>query len=200
MSELVLATANGGKVRELQALLAGHDYHVRTQAEFACPEVPETGLSFVENALIKARNAARHCGLPAIADDSGLACDALNGAPGIYSARYAGDHATDTQNLLYLLQAMKRVPEVARTCRYVCVIAYLAHADDQLPVLAQGIWEGRVTTAPCGTGGFGYDPIFFVPTDGCTAAELAASRKEVLSHRGQALRELIARLPRGRDT
>lgn len=194
--ELVLATGNVGKVRELQAMLAPHGFNVRPQSEFECPEVPETGLTFVENALIKARHAARHTGLPAIADDSGLACDALNGAPGIYSARYAGAHATDAENLAHLLQAMAEVPASARSCRYVCVIAYLTRVDDPLPIIAQGIWEGSVTVRPRGSQGFGYDPIFYVASERCTAAELDPVRKQLLSHRGQALRDLLTRLPR----
>jgi XTP/dITP diphosphohydrolase len=193
---LVLATGNPGKVAELQAMLAPLGFTVRPQSEFNCPEVAETGLSFVENALLKARHAARHTRLPAIADDSGLMCDALQGAPGIYSARYAGIGATDTENLTRLLRAMADEPEPRRTCQFVCVIAYVAHPDDPLPVIAEGRWLGRLATAPRGTQGFGYDPIFVVPTEGCTAAELAPSRKRVLSHRGQALRELVARLPR----
>jgi XTP/dITP diphosphohydrolase len=196
-AELVLATGNAGKVRELEALLADHACRVRTQAEFGCPEIAETGLSFVENALLKARNAARHTGLPAVADDSGLACDALNGAPGIYSARYASEHATDAENVAHLLRAMAGIAESERACRYVCVIAYVAHAEDPLPVLTQGIWTGRVANAPSGSGGFGYDPVFYVPSEGCTAAQLDVVRKHALSHRGQALRALVAHLMRG---
>lgn len=191
----MLATGNVGKVRELQAMLAPHGFKGRPQSESACPEIAETGLTFIENALIKARHAARHTGLPAIADDSGLACDALNGAPGIYSARYAGAQATDPENLAHLLQAMAKVPEAARACRFVCVIAYLDRFDDPLPIITQGVWEGCLTTAPRGTQGFGYDPIFYVASEHCTAAELDPARKQLLSHRGQALRDLLARLP-----
>ncbi len=189
--EIVLATGNLGKVRELQAMLAGTPYHILPQSEFACPEVAETGLSFVENALIKARHAARFTGRPALADDSGLACDALDGAPGIYSARYAGSGASDMANVAKLLHAMNTVPAAARGCRFICVMVYLAHAADPCPLIAQGVWEGQVAQAPRGTEGFGYDPVFEVPALGLTAAELVAAQKQALSHRGQAVTELI---------
>lgn len=192
--DIVLATGNAGKVRELRAMLAGTTYRVIPQAEFACPEVEETGLSFIENALIKARHAARYTGLPAIADDSGLACDALNGAPGIHSARYAGAGASDQANITKLLNAMQGVPADARTCRFICAMAFLAHAADPCPITAQGVWEGRVARAPRGTQGFGYDPVFEVPGTPCTAAELEPARKHALSHRGRALTGLVERL------
>ena len=194
MSELVFATGNRGKVAELDALLAGSGYKVIAQSELGCAEVDETGLTFVENALLKARHAASHTGRAAIADDSGLAVDALRGAPGIYSARYAGPNANDAENVARVLGELHEVPPPSRTCRFICVLVYLAHADDPIPLVAQGVWEGAVTDTPRGTEGFGYDPVFWVPTECCTAAELSSERKNVLSHRGQALRALVAQL------
>ncbi|HMM76502.1 MAG TPA: RdgB/HAM1 family non-canonical purine NTP pyrophosphatase [Gammaproteobacteria bacterium] len=191
---LVLATGNAGKLRELAALLEGCGAILRSQSELAVPEAAETGLSFVENALIKARNAARHTGLPAIADDSGLVCDALAGAPGIHSARYAGFDATDAANLDKLLAALAAVPEAARGGRFVCVMVYLAHAEDPCPLIAQGRWEGRIARAPRGTRGFGYDPVFIAAGGHYTAAELDPALKSEVSHRGQALRALVAQL------
>ena len=151
-------------------------------------------LTFVENALLKARNAASHTGLAAIADDSGIEVDALNGAPGIYSARYGGKGATDADNLRKLLEALRDVPDAERGARFVCLIVYLRHAGDPTPVIAQGIWEGRILREPRGGGGFGYDPVFWVPTHQCTSAELPAEVKNALSHRGQALRALVSAL------
>ena len=194
MSTLILASGNRGKQREFAELLAGSPWQLRLQSEFGVTEAAETGLTFVENALIKARHAAHLTGLPTVADDSGLVCDALAGAPGIYSARYSGEGATDAQNLAHLLHAMVDVPDALRTCRYVCVLVYLRHAADPCPLIADGAWEGVVARAPRGDGGFGYDPVFWVPEDACTAAELAPARKHALSHRGQALRSLAARL------
>jgi XTP/dITP diphosphohydrolase len=192
--DAVLATGNAGKLSELRALLAPAGLRVRAQAEFGCADADETGLSFVENALIKARHAARHTGLPAIADDSGLACDALGGAPGIRSARYAGVGAGDAANVARLLTALADVPEARRGCRFLCVIVYLAHAEDPWPLIAQGAWAGQVARAPRGDGGFGYDPVFEVPGTGLTAAQLAPERKLALSHRAQALAGLLATL------
>ena len=194
MSTLILASGNRGKQREFAELLAGSPWQLRLQSEFGVTEAAETGLTFVENALIKARHAAHLTGLPTVADDSGLVCDALAGAPGIYSARYSGEGASDAQNLAHLLHAMVDVPDALRTCRYVCVLVYLRHAADPCPLIADGAWEGVVARAPRGDGGFGYDPVFWVPEDACTAAELAPARKHALSHRGQALRSLAARL------
>lgn len=194
ISEVILASGNSGKLRELQALLAAAGLTVTPQAAYAVPEAMETGLSFIENAIIKARNAARHAGRPAIADDSGIACDALHGAPGIYSARYAGPAASDADNLRQLLAAMREVPDLARRCRYICVMAYVAHAEDPTPIVCEGRWEGWLAHAPRGAGGFGYDPIFYLPAERRTAAELPAAIKQRLSHRGQALRALVARL------
>lgn len=194
MTRLVLASGNPGKLREFNALLGGLKLEVLPQSQFHVPEAAETGLSFVENAILKARNAAEHTHLPALADDSGLEVDALDGAPGIYSARYAGDGASDEANLRKLLDDMRAVPEAQRTARFQCVIAVLRHARDPMPLIAQGTWEGRILFQPAGANGFGYDPVFFVPTHGCSSAELAPDVKNALSHRGQALRALYAAL------
>jgi XTP/dITP diphosphohydrolase len=188
---IVLATGNEGKVRELSELLAARDISIVPQSDFAVPEADETGLTFVENAIIKARNAAAHTGLPAIADDSGLEVDYLNGAPGIFSARYAGD-AGSAANNAKLLAALDGVPEAQRSARFQCVLVYLRHTDDPTPILCQGTWEGRILTAQRGDAGFGYDPLFYVADEGCSAAELTGERKNELSHRGQALRCLLA--------
>jgi len=192
---IVLASSNAGKVREFNQLLGGLQLEVVPQAQFNVTDADETGLSFVENAILKARNAAQHTGLPALADDSGLEVDALHGAPGIYSARYAGPEASDAENLEKLLGMLKEVPEENRGARFQCVLVYLRHALDPTPLICQGTWEGRILTAPRGTSGFGYDPVFFVPTHACSAAELPAETKNALSHRGQALRQLLAALP-----
>ncbi|MGD9602764.1 MAG: RdgB/HAM1 family non-canonical purine NTP pyrophosphatase [Gammaproteobacteria bacterium] len=192
--DVVLATGNPGKVRELQALLAGTAWRVIPQSALAVPEAAETGLSFIENALIKARHAAQVTGLPAIADDSGLACDALHGAPGIWSARYAGLGAGDADNVRKLLEALHDVPLAARGARFLCAMVFVAHAADPCPVIAEGAWAGRIAQAPRGARGFGYDPVFEVPGTAWTAAELDPADKQARSHRGQALRALVARL------
>ncbi len=194
---IVLASNNPGKVREFAQLLACLQRAVRPQSEFGVPEVEETGLTFVENALLKARNAAHHAGLPALADDSGLEVDALNGAPGIYSARYAGSGASDRANLEKLLANIQHLPEAERGARFQCVLVYLRHALDPTPLICQGTWEGRILRAPQGTQGFGYDPIFYVLSHGCSSAELPPETKNRLSHRGQALRKLVAALTTG---
>jgi len=194
MSTVVLASSNPGKVREFNELLAGHRIEVVPQSQFGVQDADETGLTFVENAILKARNAARHTGLPAIADDSGLEVDALKGAPGIYSARYAGAGAGDQANLEKLLAELEDVPEAGRSARFRCLMVYLRHADDPTPLICQGTWEGRILTTPRGSNGFGYDPVFFVPTHDCSAAELEPVVKNALSHRGQALRQLVAAL------
>ncbi|MBI3574373.1 MAG: RdgB/HAM1 family non-canonical purine NTP pyrophosphatase [Gammaproteobacteria bacterium] len=191
---IVLASSNPSKVREINQVLAGLHLTVVPQSDFEVTEVEETGLTFVENALLKARNAARFTGLPAIADDSGLEVDALHGAPGIYSARYAGKGAGDKANLMKLLDEMKNVPDEKRTARFQCVLVYLHHELDPTPILCQGTWEGRILHAPVGNNGFGYDPIFFVPTHGCSSAQLPPETKNALSHRGQALRKIVAAL------
>ncbi|GMQ88235.1 MAG: XTP/dITP diphosphatase [Gammaproteobacteria bacterium] len=194
---IVLASNNAGKVREFNQLLAGSEFEVIPQSEFQVEEIEETGLSFVENALLKARNAAQHTGLPAIADDSGLEVDALDGAPGIYSARYAGAGASDRQNLEKLLEALKDVGDEDRNARFQCLMVYLRRPSDPTPMIFQGTWEGRILHAPQGNNGFGYDPVFYVPQQQCASAELASDLKNSLSHRGQALRQLISGLGGG---
>lgn len=198
MTDIILASSNAGKVREINQLLETLDFKVRPQSEFGVPDAEETGLTFVENAILKARNAAAHTGLPAIADDSGLEVDALHGAPGIYSARYAGVGASDQANLEKLLAVLREVPESGRTARFQCLLVYLRHAEDPTPLICQGTWEGRILFEPRGDNGFGYDPVFFVPTHNCASAELEPAVKNSLSHRGQALRKLVAALQHGR--
>ncbi|MEE3652285.1 MULTISPECIES: XTP/dITP diphosphatase [unclassified Brenneria] len=191
MQKVVLATGNPGKVRELAGLLADFGLDIVAQTELGVDSAEETGLTFIENAILKARHAAQITGLPAIADDSGLAVDALGGAPGIYSARYAGVDAGDRQNLDKLLQTLKDVPDEQRGASFHCVLVYLRHAEDPTPLVCHGRWQGVLTHEAAGTGGFGYDPIFFVPELGKTAAELTREEKNALSHRGQALRLLL---------
>ena len=190
---IVLASSNKGKVKEFSELLAGHDITVVPQSDFGVPDADETGLTFVENAILKARNAAAHTGLPAIADDSGLEVDFLNGAPGIYSARYAGTGGSGANNEK-LLQALSGVDKELRGARFQCLLVYIRHADDPTPIICQGTWEGRILGTVQGDAGFGYDPLFYVPDEACSAAELAAERKNEISHRGQALRCLLAAL------
>ncbi len=192
--EIVLASNNPGKVREIAQLLATLDLSVLPQSQFDVPDVEETGLTFVENAILKARNAAQKTGLAAIADDSGLEVDALNGAPGIHSSRYAGVDSSDQANLDKLLQALTDVPQDDRGARFQCLMVYLAHEHDPTPLICQGAWEGRILFEPRGDNGFGYDPVFFVPTHNCSSAELPPEIKNELSHRGQALRKLIEAL------
>lgn len=189
--KIVLASNNPGKVREFNQLLAGLHLSVVPQSDFEVTEAEETGLTFVENAILKARNAARFTQLAAIADDSGLEVDALHGAPGIYSARYAGKGAGDKANLLKLLDDIKNVPDEKRSARFQCVLVYLRHEFDPTPIICQGTWEGRILHAPVGEHGFGYDPVFFVPTHNCSSAQLPPEVKNQLSHRGQALRALV---------
>jgi XTP/dITP diphosphohydrolase len=189
-----LASGNPGKLGELQAMLGGLGLDIVPQSRFAVPEVAETGLTFVENALIKARHCAEVTGLPAIADDSGLVVDALHGAPGIYSARYAGVGASDEQNVQKLLDDISGVAEARRSARFYCVLVYLRHPRDPMPVISEGVWGGRVLEAPVGGGGFGYDPVFYVPDQGCSAAQLGPAVKNRISHRGQALTLLTALL------
>ncbi|MCO6413121.1 MAG: XTP/dITP diphosphatase [Thiogranum sp.] len=191
---IVLASNNAGKVREFNQLLTGTGIEVRPQSEYSVTEIQETGLTFVENAILKARNAAELTGLPAIADDSGLEVDALDGAPGIYSARYAGAGASDAENLQKLLDALQDTEDDRRSARFQCLMVYLRHARDPVPRIFQGTWEGSILRHPRGSNGFGYDPVFFVPDQGCSAAELAPEVKNRLSHRGQALTRLIATL------
>lgn len=194
MRKIVLATGNPGKVREFNAVLTELEVEIVPQSAFAVPEVEETGLSFVENALLKARNAARHTGLPALADDSGLVVDALEGAPGIYSARYAGPEADDRANIAKLLAELGETPAEWRGARFHCALALLRHAADPMPLICQASWEGLITFEPYGDGGFGYDPVFLVPSEAQTAAELDPAVKNRLSHRGQALAQLAQAL------
>ncbi len=187
---IVLASGNAGKLREFNAMLADLGIEFVRQSELGVQDADETGLTFVENALIKARNAAQHTGMPAMADDSGIVVDALGGAPGLYSARYAGEHGDDAANNAKLLEALQDVPDAQRTARFYCCIVYLRHAEDQLPIIAEASWEGRILHSLSGANGFGYDPLFYVPTHGCSSAELPAEEKNRISHRGQALRKL----------
>ena len=191
-SELVLASNNKGKLAELQAML-GDSIKVRPQSDFTDIEAEETGLTFVENALIKARHAASVSGLPALADDSGLAVDALGGAPGIYSARYAGG-AGDAANNAKLLDALKDVPDAERGAQFICALALLRHAEDPIPLICEGAWEGRILHAASGEHGFGYDPLFWVPERDCSSAELSPQEKNQLSHRARAMAQLRAKL------
>jgi len=192
MQKVVLATGNAGKVRELAHLLADFGLDVVAQTELGVESAEETGLTFIENAILKARHAAAETGLPAVADDSGLAVDFLGGAPGIYSARYAGVVASDQQNLDKLLVALKDVPQGQRNAQFHCVLVYMRHAEDPTPLVCHGSWPGEIAFAQAGEGGFGYDPIFFVPELGKTAAELTREEKSAVSHRGQALKLLLA--------
>lgn len=187
---IVLATSNPGKVKELDALLAPMGWTVRPQSEWQFADAEETGLSFVENAIIKARHACQHTGLPALADDSGLAVDALGGAPGIYSARFAGPDASDRDNIDKLLQQLDGTALHARAARFICALVFMRHAQDPTPIICQGEWEGRILDAPAGAGGFGYDPVFYAPERECSAAELDPQDKRTLSHRGKALAQL----------
>ncbi|OAI22065.1 RdgB/HAM1 family non-canonical purine NTP pyrophosphatase [Methylomonas koyamae] len=192
MSSIVLASGNPGKIREIQAILQNDK--ILPQSQFNVAEPEETGSTFIENAIIKARNASAHCRLPAIADDSGIVVDALDGAPGVISARYAGIGADDRANLEKLLVEMREVPDALRSARFVCVIVYLRHAADPTPLIAQGVWEGKILRAAVGENGFGYDPIFWLDQYQCSSAQLAPETKNAISHRGQALRALARQL------
>ena len=185
--KIVLATNNSGKVQEFAEMWADTQIEILPQSVFNVPNVAETGLSFVENAIIKARHTSSLTGLPSIADDSGLEVDMLNGEPGIYSARYAGESADFKANIDKLLQALIHVPKEKRTARFQCILVYMQHAHDATPLICQGIWEGQILMQPRGTQGFGYDPIFYVPTHQCSAAQLPPEVKNKISHRGQAL-------------
>ena len=193
-NRIVFASGNTGKVREIGQLLDGLNIDIIPQSEFNVPEIEETGLTFVENAILKARNAVYHTGLPAIADDSGIAVDVLQGRPGIYSARFAGVGASDEENLGKLVSLVKSFSEEERTARFICSMVYLRHAEDPIPAIAEGVWEGRLLLEPKGQDGFGYDPIFYVSSQQCTAAELPPEIKNRLSHRGQALKRLLDKL------
>ena len=192
--KIVLASSNTGKLREIQAVLDQQYYTLVKQSEFDVPDIPETGTTFVENAIIKARHAAEQTGLPALADDSGIEVDALQGAPGVYSARYAGTHGDDEANNSKLLAELKNTDEEHRTARFQCVIVYMRHAQDPMPIICEGTWEGKILREITGENGFGYDPLFFVPTHGCSSAELDPAEKNRISHRAQALKKLITSL------
>ncbi len=197
MKKVVLATGNAGKVRELAGLLADFGLDVVAQTELGVSSAEETGLTFIENAILKARHAAQVTGLPAIADDSGLAVNALGGAPGIYSARYAGEEASDQKNLEKLLIALKDVPDTERQAQFHCVLVYMRHAEDPTPLVFHGCWDGIITRTPAGEGGFGYDPIFYIPGEGKTASQLTREEKSAISHRGQALKLLLEAMRNG---
>ncbi|MGC8120056.1 RdgB/HAM1 family non-canonical purine NTP pyrophosphatase [Marinobacter sp. VGCF2001] len=192
--KLVIASNNQGKIAELNSLLAPLGLTPVAQGELGVPEAEEPAVTFVENAILKARHAARLTGMPALADDSGLAVDALDGRPGVRSARFAGDNASDTDNVQALLAALDGVPEAQRGAQFHCALVYLRHADDPTPIICHGRWPGQVLTAPRGTGGFGYDPVFLVPGHGVSAAELPREKKALISHRGRALAQLAEQL------
>ncbi|NNE36905.1 MAG: RdgB/HAM1 family non-canonical purine NTP pyrophosphatase [Gammaproteobacteria bacterium] len=194
MSQVVLASNNPGKLAEITRILADMDMTLVTQSDLNVPEVEETGKSFVENALLKARNASAISGFPAIADDSGIEVDILNGEPGIYSARYAGIGATDEANLKLLVDNITKAGGDRPVARYQCVIVYMRHASDPMPLIAEGTWEGYLVTDPLGDNGFGYDPIFYVPEYQCTSAQLEPEIKNMISHRGMALKKLAEKL------
>lgn len=191
---LVLASGNKGKLRELSEMLSPLGWKVGRQSDWGVSEAIEDGLSFIENALIKARHASKHTGLPALGDDSGLVVDALQGAPGIYSARYAGADADDQANNRKLLRELEGVSRSGRTAHFYCAMALVRFEDDPAPIIATGAWHGVITDSPAGVGGFGYDPLFWIPGEGCTSAELPAEKKNRLSHRGRALAQMLEQL------
>jgi len=196
LKKIVLASGNAGKLREFQQLLSGCGFNVISQAELNVSNAEETGLTFVENAIIKARHACAQTGLPAIADDSGIEVDALHGRPGIYSARYSGENASDFSNNQKLLTELQHVATENRTARYHAVLAFMRHAEDPTPILCHGTWEGIILREPRGENGFGYDPLFFVPSHNCASAELDKTEKNRISHRGKALAELLEKITR----
>ena len=196
--KIVLASSNQGKLAEMREIL-GDAFELVAQTDLGIDDAEENATTFVENALIKAKNAARVSGLPALGDDSGLCVDALNGAPGLYSARYAGGHGNAAANIAKLLDALRDVPETQRTAHFHCSIVLIAHSDDPAPIIAEGRWHGRILDAPCGERGFGYDPVFFDPTLNQGAAELDAATKNRISHRGKALADLRAQVSALRD-
>ena len=191
MVDVVLASGNQGKLAELTELLRDVPVTLRAQSEFGVPEAVEDGLSFIENAIIKARDAADFTRLPALADDSGIAVDALGGAPGIYSARYAGRDASDIENLQKLLADTVQIADGQRDCAFICVVVYVRHATDPMPLVSQGVWHGQLLLEPVGTHGFGYDPIFYVPDKQLSSAELPPAVKNAISHRAQALNHMV---------
>ena len=192
--KIVLASSNQGKLAEIESILADQPYTLHPQSEFSVDDADETGLTFIENALIKARHACQQTGHMAMADDSGLEVDALNGEPGIYSARYAGEHGNSEANNIKLMEALKATPEGQRVARFRCVIVLLRHVNDPTPIICQGTWQGTISLSPAGCGGFGYDPLFYLSHYQCTAAELDSQIKNQISHRAQALKQLTAQL------
>jgi len=192
--KVTLASSNKGKLAEFQQLLSGLNFDVVPQSEFQVPDAIENGLSFVENAIIKARHASKLTGLPAIADDSGLEVDFLHGAPGIYSSRFSGENATDEKNNQRLLSLLQEAEENERTARFQCLLVYMRHPEDPTPIICQGTWEGLITLNPEGDNGFGYDPLFFIPEFNCTSAQLEKTQKNKVSHRGKAMDQLLQRL------
>jgi XTP/dITP diphosphohydrolase len=195
LHRIVLATSNQGKLKELTAILQPFGVELIPQSEFNIPDADETGLTFIENALIKARHAAALSGLPALADDSGLAVDALHGAPGIYSARYAGNEKEPKQNIIKLCHELRDVPDEKRSATFHCVLAFLNSADDPVPLICHGTLTGKILHEPRGEHGFGYDPVFYVPSEEKSAAELTSQIKNKISHRAKALQQLVALLP-----
>lgn len=194
IQQLVLASSNKGKIAEIQAMLKHQNIEIVSQSHFDVPDAEETGTTFIENAIIKARQATKISGLPAIADDSGLEVDALNGAPGVYSARYAGLPSNDKKNTAKLLNALSDVAQEKRTARFHCVMVFMAHANDPSPLISHGVWEGRIAFQENGDNGFGYDPVFFTPEHQCLSAELAPSIKNTISHRAKALNQLMPQI------
>ncbi|MFL0811361.1 MAG: RdgB/HAM1 family non-canonical purine NTP pyrophosphatase [Agarilytica sp.] len=198
MNTVILASGNTGKLREFKNILLDVGFDVKPQAEYQVPDAEETGLTFVENAILKARNACEHTGLPAISDDSGIEVDAIDGAPGIYSARFAGEGShreeKDHANNLKLLHDLNNTPDEKRTARYQCVLVFMRHAKDPTPIIAQGAWEGSILRTPKGENGFGYDPLFWVPTHNCSSAQLDKAEKNRISHRAIAMQALLKQL------
>ncbi|MFT7559913.1 MAG: XTP/dITP diphosphohydrolase [Flavobacteriales bacterium] len=194
LKKIVLASNNTGKLREFKKLLSQCGYDVKAQKEYDVEDADETGLSFVENAILKARHAARITGLPALADDSGIEVDALNGAPGIYSARFSGENANDQANNAKLLHELANINDDKRTARFQCVLAFMRHAEDPIPIVVQGAWEGSILRQASGNDGFGYDPLFWVPSHQCASAELAPEEKNRISHRAIAMQKLLIEL------
>ena len=194
IKKIVLASGNLNKVREINALLSNTSYEIIPQSEFNVIEADETGTTFLENALIKARNAAQHTKYPVIADDSGIEVDALDGKPGVFSSRYAGPNASDKDNLNKLIKNIKGLDPKDCHARFICSMVFLENMNEKDPIVVEGVWKGYVVVNPCGKNGFGYDPIFYIPSLGCTSAELSDDKKNELSHRGQALRLLIQRI------
>jgi XTP/dITP diphosphohydrolase len=194
LDKVVLATGNKGKVTELARMLCGLGIEVLPQSEFAVIDAAETGSTFVENAIIKARHAAKQTGLPAIADDSGLAVHALGGEPGVYSARYSGDQATDQTNIIKLLDAMSDIPKDKRQAKFLYILVFMRHTHDPSPIICQGEWHGEIATEQQGENGFGYDPVFWIEEQNCSSAQLSPEQKNRLSHRGRALSQLLVQL------